>query len=177
MNAGSQVEKTDAPANAIGKILSFIRERRYRPTERLPSERDFAEKFDTSRSAVREALAALEAMRVIERRPNSGIYLRNTDDSSVEALVLQAESGLQIQADELADAMEVRRMLEAQAARLAAVLCATAEPSSVSHALPNGERPGQSGVGLLVLYRGFSKVNSVSVLAYSPFSQLDRSGM
>ena len=62
-------------------------------------------------------------------------------------------------------------------ARLAAVLCATAEPSSVSHALPNGERPGQSGVGLLVLYRGFSKVNSVSVLAYSPFSQLDRSGM
>ena len=73
MTERNRTEKPEPPSNAIGKILSFIRERRYQPSERLPSERDFAEKFDTSRGAVREALAALEAMRVIERRPNSGI--------------------------------------------------------------------------------------------------------
>lgn len=112
-------DKADVPSNAIGKILSFIRERRYQPSERLPSERDFAERFETSRGAVREALAALEAMRVIERRPNSGIYLRNSDESSIEALVLHAESELPFQADEIAEVFEVRRMLEVQAVRLA----------------------------------------------------------
>ena len=73
MTERNRTNNPEPPSNTIGKILSFIRERHYQPAERLPSERDFAEKFDTSRGAVREALAALEAMRVIERRPNSGI--------------------------------------------------------------------------------------------------------
>lgn len=119
MTERNRTDKPDAPSNAIGKILSFIHERRYQPSERLPSERDFAEKFDTSRGAVREALAALESMRVIERRPNSGIYLRNSEESSIEALVLHAESGLPFETKEIADVMEVRRMLEVQAVRLA----------------------------------------------------------
>lgn len=106
-------------SDAIGKILTFIRERRYQPLERLPSEREFAEKFGTSRGAVREALAALEAMRVVERRPNSGIFLRNSDERSIEALVLHAESGLPFQAHEIDDAFELRRILEVQAVRLA----------------------------------------------------------
>ena len=105
--------------DAVGKILTFIRERRYQALERLPSEREFAEKFGTSRGAVREALAALEAMRVVERRPNSGIFLRNSDERSVEALVLHAESGLPFQAHEIDEAFEVRRILEVQAVRLA----------------------------------------------------------
>ncbi|WP_371424885.1 FadR/GntR family transcriptional regulator [Tardiphaga sp.] len=128
MTERNRTEQPEPPSNAIGKILSFIRERRYQPSERLPSERDFAEKFDTSRGAVREALAALEAMRVIERRPNSGIYLRNSDESSIEALVLHAESGLPFQANEIADVFEVRRMLEVQAARLA---CARRTPDNI----------------------------------------------
>jgi DNA-binding FadR family transcriptional regulator len=120
MSEKNRTDKASAPpSNAIGKILSFIHERRYQPAERLPSERDFAEKFDTSRGAVREALAALESMRVIERRPNSGIYLRNSEESSIEALVLHAESGLPFEPREIAEVMEVRRILEAQATRLA----------------------------------------------------------
>jgi DNA-binding FadR family transcriptional regulator len=103
----------------IGKILGFIRERRYAHSERLPSERDFAEKFGNSRAAIREALAALEVMRVVERRPNSGIYLRSSEERSIEALVWQAESGIPFTASEIANVFEVRRMLEVQAARLA----------------------------------------------------------
>lgn len=119
MTERHRTKKLEIPSNAVSKILSFVRERRYQPSERLPSERDFAEKFGTSRGAVREALATLDAMRVVERRPNSGIYLRNSDESSIEALVLHAESGLPFQADEIADVFEVRRMLEVQAVRLA----------------------------------------------------------
>jgi DNA-binding FadR family transcriptional regulator len=124
----------EAPSNLIGQILSFIRERRYQPSERLPSERDFAERFNTSRGAVREALAALESMRVVERRPNSGIYLRNSHESSIEALVFHAESGLPFQPDEITNVVEVRRILEVQAVRLA---CArrTADDIRALHAI------------------------------------------
>lgn len=104
--------------NVVGRILSFIDERRYQPSERLPSERDFADRFNVSRGAVREALAALKSMRVIERRPNSGIYLRNSDESSIEALVLRASSGLPFQPEETADVFEVRSILELQSVRI-----------------------------------------------------------
>lgn len=119
MKEQNRVSTPEPRADAVGKILTFIRERRYLPLERLPSERELAEKFGTSRGAIREALAALEAMRVVERRPNSGIFLRNLDERSVEALVLHAESGLPFQANEIDEAFEVRRILEVQAVRLA----------------------------------------------------------
>jgi GntR family transcriptional regulator, transcriptional repressor for pyruvate dehydrogenase complex len=117
------LEKTESDRiagvpNVVGKILSFIDERRYEPNERLPSERDFADRFNVSRGAVREALAALESMRVIERRPNSGIYLRNSEESSIEALVLRASSGLPFQPEETKDVFEVRSILELQGVRI-----------------------------------------------------------
>ena len=117
------LEKTESDRiagvpNVVGRILSFIDERRYQPSERLPSERDFADRFNVSRGAVREALAALESMRVIERRPNSGIYLRNSDESSIEALVLRASSGLPFQPEETKDVFEVRSILELQGVRI-----------------------------------------------------------
>jgi DNA-binding transcriptional MocR family regulator len=70
------LEKTESDRiagvpNVVGRILSFIDERRYQPSERLPSERDFADRFNVSRGPFARALAALESMRVIERRPNS----------------------------------------------------------------------------------------------------------
>ena len=111
--------ETEPRYGSIAKILTFIRDRRIEPFERLPSERDFAEKFSTSRSAIREALAALEVMRVIVRRPNSGIYLRGLEERSIETLVVQAETGMPFSRREISDVFEVRLMLEVQAAKLA----------------------------------------------------------
>ncbi len=55
------------------------------------------ERFGVTRSSVREALAVLDAMRITERKPKSGIYLRNTlEDSGLDALVLQADLGCHI---------------------------------------------------------------------------------
>ncbi|EEW56478.1 transcriptional regulator, GntR family [Ruegeria sp. TrichCH4B] len=105
---------------AIALLLNFIRERRYECGERLPSEREFAEKFKMTRQYVREALTALEAMRVVERRPSSGIFLRDLNsESSFEALVLRADSDLPLQQKEVMDSLETRRILEVQAVELA----------------------------------------------------------
>jgi len=84
---------------------------------RLPPERRLAEVLGVGRSAVRESLATLDALGVIETRPGSGTFLRATRTGvlpeSVRWSVLIGERDV----DELA---ELRAALEIHAASLAA---------------------------------------------------------
>jgi len=58
---------------------------------KAPSERELAEHFSVSRGQVREALAILESMQIIERRAKSGIYL-NPDQSGIETMAFFARA-------------------------------------------------------------------------------------
>lgn len=107
-------------SHVLARILPFIRARGYAPGERIPSERELAERFQVSRGILREALSALEAMRVIERRPQSGIYLRDVaHEASVDMLALEADLGLPMSSAEVQDLNEFRSMLEVQSVALA----------------------------------------------------------
>lgn len=107
-------------SNVISKLLLYIRRHRFEPGERLASERQLAERFNVGRGAVREALAILEYMRVVERRPSSGVYLRDArTESSLEMLVLQNDLGFSLTEKDVHEAMEVRLLLEMQALPLA----------------------------------------------------------
>ncbi len=107
-------------SHVLARILPFIRERGYAPGERIPSERELAERFGVSRGILREALSALEAMRVIQRRPQSGIYLRDVArEASVDMLVLEADLGMPVSAADVKDLNEFRSMLEVQSVALA----------------------------------------------------------
>ncbi len=65
-------------------------------------------------------LATLETLRVIEARPNSGVFLRRSaTESSFEAIVLLAEQGSEPTATEVRESIEVRAPLERQAITLA----------------------------------------------------------
>lgn len=86
--------------------------------KKLPSERELAEHFEISRGQVREALAILEALRVVERRAKSGISL-TSQQASVEALALFAQSGLPLAPEEVYEAVEMRKIHEITAVRLA----------------------------------------------------------
>ena len=104
----------------IAGLLAYLRERRLQPGDRLPSERDLAESLAVGRNAVREALAILSTLRVVECRPNSGVYLRHMGrDSSFEALVMLADMGATPTAVEVDETMEVRAHLELLAAGMA----------------------------------------------------------
>ncbi len=85
---------------------------------RTPSERELAEHFSVSRGQIREALAILEAMRIVERRAKSGIYLTTTN-TSVEAMALFARAGVPLDPIQIYETVELRKIHEIKAAELA----------------------------------------------------------
>ena len=85
---------------------------------RTPSERELAEHFGVSRGQIREALAILEAMRIVERRAKSGIYLDHAQ-ASVEAMALFAKAGVPLDPIQIYETVELRKIHEIKAAELA----------------------------------------------------------
>ena len=85
---------------------------------RTPSERELAEHFAVSRGQIRETLAILEAMRIVERRAKSGIFL-TTRFASVDALALFAKAGLPLDPIQIYETVELRKIHEIKAAELA----------------------------------------------------------
>lgn len=57
------------------QITRLVQDGTIKPGERLPSERELAEKLGVSRPTIREAMIALEIAGVIEIRTGSGIYI------------------------------------------------------------------------------------------------------
>ena len=92
-------------------IMASISAGKYRPGDRLPSERDLAIAYKVSRPTIREAMIALEIRGLAEVRHGSGIYV--TDHPPAQA----GGGDLDIGAFELTEA---RRLFEGEAAALAA---------------------------------------------------------
>jgi GntR family hexuronate regulon transcriptional repressor len=92
-------------------IMAAITAGKYKPGERLPSERDLAVAFKVSRPTIREAMIALEIRGLAESRHGSGIYVSDNPAAQVPA------GDLDIGAFELTEA---RRLFEGEAAALAA---------------------------------------------------------
>lgn len=120
MTESSERTREAASSTVIAGLIAYLQARRLQAGDKLPSERDLSERLGVGRNAVREALATLVALRVVEARPNSGIYLRQMDrDSSFEALVMMADLGATPSPTEVQETMEVRAHLEMLAAGLA----------------------------------------------------------
>lgn len=84
---------------------------------RLPPERQLSTTLGVGRSAVREALAALEILGIVDVRPGSGTYLRG---AASELLPQTLRWGLLIGRQSTTELLELRSGLEIYVARLAA---------------------------------------------------------
>src|SRR3954470_1419826 len=94
------------------KLARDIATGRYELGQRLPSERELAQNFGVSRPTVREAIIALELDGLVEVRLSSGVYVTNLHPPS------GTEGAKDIGPFEL---LEARRIIEGEAAALAAV--------------------------------------------------------
>ncbi len=113
---------------AILRIKDMILAGELKPGDRLPPEKELSEALGLSRSSLREAVKALEIIRVLDVRRGDGTYVTSLTPS----LLLDAMSfvvDLHQDASVL-DLFEVRRILEPEAAALAAVRIT---PADIAH--------------------------------------------
>ncbi len=101
----------------VRQIRTLISEGKLKSGDRLPPERDLAERFKVSRPSVREALRALESMGLIEIRLGEGTFVR---EISVDALIEPLALVMLTQRKAVEELFEARRLLEPAIAGLAA---------------------------------------------------------
>jgi GntR family transcriptional repressor for pyruvate dehydrogenase complex len=107
--------------NAVDQIQMLIRRKRYKPGDRLPSERGLAQQFRISRHSLREALRILDVMGLIDIKVGDGIYVREVDFRPyIESLNLSIGNRLQMERDGLVKLWQTRKMLEVGMVDLAA---------------------------------------------------------
>lgn len=114
---GGSIEKVSAVSEVTRRLLTYFSSDAVQPGDRLPPERQLASTLGVGRSAVREALAALEILGMVNVRPGSGTYLRGR---ASELLPQTLSWGLLINTPQTKELIDVRHGLEVQAARLAA---------------------------------------------------------
>lgn len=101
----------------VEQIGQLVAEGHLKPGDRLPSERELVERFQVSRASIREAISALEMMGLIEVRSGEGTYIRQVN---IESVVAPLAWMLFIERDTDLELYESRKILEVQAAGLAA---------------------------------------------------------
>lgn len=99
------------------RLLDLFTSGSIEPGARLPPERRLASTLGVGRSAVREALAALEILGIVQVRPGSGTYLGG---GASELLPQTLRWGLLIGRKPTLELLELRSGLEIYTARLAA---------------------------------------------------------
>lgn len=107
-----KIQKGSLVETAIERLRSAIEQRYWLVGTRLPVEADLSESLGVGRNTVREAVRVLVYVGMLETRQGDGTYVRATQEAG-EAL-------RRISRSELRDKLEVRIMLETEAARLAA---------------------------------------------------------
>ena len=100
-----------------GELLAYLLSGAVNPGERIPSERDLAEKLGVGRSAVREALKPLALLGVVDVRQGNGTFFRGTDSALLPRVI---EWGLLLGERTVVDLVEARRPVEVALVRLAA---------------------------------------------------------
>lgn len=100
------------------EILARIGQGTYRAGGKLPPEREMAFELNVSRITLRQAIASLRHLGIIESRHGSGNYVRTLTRSKLPAGLRQEMLGFG--SDGLADIVEARTGLETLIVRLAA---------------------------------------------------------
>jgi GntR family transcriptional regulator, transcriptional repressor for pyruvate dehydrogenase complex len=130
---------------AILKIKAMIRSGELGPGDRLPPEKELSEALGLSRSSLREAVKALEIIRVLDVRRGDGTYVTSlTPDILLDAMSFVVDIH---QDSSVLELFEVRRILEPAAAALATPLVT---PADIEHLL-----------GLLAEVRGTTSVDDL----------------
>ncbi|WP_144821801.1 FadR/GntR family transcriptional regulator [Marinobacter piscensis] len=108
-----RIQKGSLVETAIESLRHAIENQQWQVGDRLPVESELSDALGVSRNTVREAVRVLAHAGMLETRQGDGTYVRATRDAG--------ETLRRIARTQLTDQLEVRIMLETEAAKLAAL--------------------------------------------------------
>ena len=112
--------ETEKLSQAVARqIEALILRGILRPGERLPSERDLADRLGVSRPSLRDALADLESRSLLATRPGAGVYVADVLGSAFSPALIQLFA---THDEAVFDYLAFRRDMEGLAAERAATL-------------------------------------------------------
>jgi len=110
------IERLTLPDKVIEQIKNIIIEGKLQPGDKLPAERELAERFSVGRTTVREALKALSYVGIIKKVREGTIVNRNISSFFIDSLTQM----LILKHLDFEDLFETRKILEVKLAALAA---------------------------------------------------------
>lgn len=103
----------------VEQIEQSVQKGDLKPGDQLPAERELAEQFGVSRTAVREAVKALREKGLVEAYPGKGTFITNGSSNPMRQSLDRMMRSAQV--DATSSLVEVREILEPEIAALAAV--------------------------------------------------------
>tara|TARA_R110002050_G_scaffold273113_2_gene417132 strand:- start:30353 stop:31054 length:702 start_codon:yes stop_codon:yes gene_type:complete len=104
--------------NIIGKIRDLINYKNLEPGDKLPSERMLSDKFEVSRSNVRDAIQKLEFYGLLKSIPQSGTFVANIGVIAMNGMI---DDILRLEKPDFKSLVETRILLELKTVKLAAL--------------------------------------------------------
>ncbi len=114
----TKTENTKVQNLIIIGIRDLINYKNLEPGDKLPSERMLSEKFEVSRSNIREAIQKLEFYGLLTSIPQSGTFVANIGVTAMNGMI---EDILRLEDPDFKSLVETRILLELKTARLAAL--------------------------------------------------------
>ena len=111
------IKQEAASDRVVSQLLAMVKAGTLKPGDRLPCEREMAERFNVSRPTVREALRALVILGVLKARHGSGIFVSALEATEILGPLSFFLTLKNVQVDQL---YEARRLIEGEIASLAA---------------------------------------------------------
>jgi len=140
------LKKTRLYEEIVKQLIDLIEVGKLKPGDRLPSERQMAEELGVSRTAIREALRALESMGYIESKVGGGTFIR---EISLDKALLPFTTLLSQDKNLIKELLEVRQLLESEIALLASKRATEEDIKNMETALDSmREDIEQGGIGL-----------------------------
>ncbi len=136
------IERQTTADLVVERIARAIKDRNLVAGERLPGEHELVEQLKVSRPVLREALARLQSMGLVDIQRGGGTFVGNAN--SLANCVRLLRSAVTISPQELRSYAELRTAIEVQAARQAAELATdddVAELSALLKRLNDDELP------------------------------------
>ena len=111
-------DNQDVHSSIISKIRDLINYKNLEPGDKLPSERMLSDKFEVSRSNVREAIQKLEFYGLLKSIPQSGTFVANIGVIALNGMI---DDILRLDGPDFKSLVETRILLELKTVRLAAL--------------------------------------------------------